>query len=206
MNLYDQARWQAAQLWRQTTESAAYWWEQLFAVPNAEPTENVNWLEPIARWLALILMGLVLGIGLLLLGRWLWRKWLKSRLRGQPGSTPRLTAPRPVKEWLLQAQHCQANGDYAGACRAYYMALILRLRAAEWLSRTEALTNGEYWRQLEAAWAMGQHPSRVRHPIQRLFQTHTQLFYGGQAISRETMEQCREAYFQVEPDLTRPTP
>ncbi len=203
MNFYDQARWFTDQQWRQATETAGYWWEQLFSFPDTEPTEDINWLEPLAQWLAVIVLGLVLGIGLFTLGRWAWRKWLKRRSLLNPGEVATTSLPRPIREWLELAQAAQAQGDYAAACRAYYMALLLRLRGAAWLSPTESQTNGEYWKQLDAAWAMGQHPPHLRSPIQVLFQTHTRSYYGGQPTTASTMAQCRDAYFQVEPDITQ---
>jgi len=203
LHLADQARWQVDRQWRFFTETLAYWWEQFLTVPPTDESTDLNWLEPVARLLALVLVGLVLGVGLLRLGRWLWLQWFRKASRPILAESNSMLTNRPVQEWLRQAQIAQTQGDYAGACRAYYMALIVRLRAINWLNPAETLTNGEYWRQLEAGWALGQHPPSLRHPLLQLFQTHTRLYYGGQAISLETLEQCRDAYFQAEPELIK---
>lgn len=206
LNLPDQARWELDQQWRQATETLAYWWNEFLTAPPTDVENDLNWLEPLAKMLAVLLVSLVLGFGLLRLGLWLWRKWQKQRAALTQADSVSILTSQPVQVWLRQAQEAQAQGDYAAACRAYYMALILRLRAVNWLHRGEAFTNGEYWRELEAAWAMGQHPSRLRTPMRHIFQTHTRLYYGGQPISSEMMNQCRDAYFQVEPDLIKPPP
>ncbi|MDS3859836.1 DUF4129 domain-containing protein [Thermosynechococcaceae cyanobacterium BACA0444] len=206
LNLPDQARWELDQQWRQTTETLAYWWEQFLSAPQSDFQTDLNWLEPLAKLLAVLLVGLVLGVVLVRLGQWLWRKWPKQQATSPTGDLLSVMSSQSVQAWLRQAQASQAQEDYGTACRAYYMALILRLRAGNWLNRGEFFTNGEYWRDLEVAWALGQHPPRLRQPIQQLFQTHSRLYYGGQDISPETMAQCREAYFQVEPDLIKPSP
>lgn len=204
LNLPDQARWELDQQWRQTTETLAYWWTQFLSAPQSDSQTDLNWLEPLAKLLAVLLVGLVLGVGVFRLGQWLWRKWQKQQATLTNGDLVATPASQSVQAWLRQAQAAQAQGDYGGACRAYYMALIFRLRAVNWLNRGEAFTNGEYWQELEVAWALGHHPPRLRQPIQQLFQTHSRLYYGAQDISQETMAQCREAYFQVEPDLIKP--
>lgn len=206
LNLPDQARWGLDQQWRQATETLAYWWTQFLAAPQSDSQTDLNWLEPLAKLLAVLLVGLVLGVGVFRLGQWLWRKWQKQRAALTTLDSVSVATSQPVHAWLRQAQEAQAKGDYGAACRAYYMALILRLRAVKWLNQGETFTNGDYWRELEAAWAMGQHPPRLRQPIQHLFHTHSRLYYGGQTISSQTMQQCRDAYFQVEPDLIKPPP
>lgn len=206
MNLYDQIRWNLDRLWQQSNEGITYLLDRLFESPEASENQDWTFLDQLVVWVARWLFLVVIGVSLYFLGRWLWRWWQRQQGRiTNPTQINPLERPRPVREWLELAQKLQTEEDYAGACRALYMALLVRLEEAGWLRTTPAATNVEYLRDLEVQWALGQRSPQVRQGIYQLFQTHTLSYYGRSPISLETLQDCQAAYFQVEPNLS-PTP
>lgn len=203
MNFYDQIRWNLDRLWQQGNEGVSYLLDRLLETPEATEDQDWTFLDAIVVWVARWLFLVVMGVGLYILGRLLWRWWQGRQRRAiAVMAVNPLERPRPVREWLELAQKLQAEEDYGGACRALYMALLVRLDEAGWLRSKPAATNIEYLKDLEVQWALGQRSPQVREEIYQLFQTHTLSYYGRSPISLETLQACQAAYFRVEPNLT----
>jgi len=205
VTFFEELRWQSDRLWRQLSEAVEYLLLELFrseARPLWQESATFEaWVQWLFRWLLLVL----LGVGLYVLGRWLWR-WWQRRSRPLPqmplgGMTER---PRPVHEWLELAQALHLAGDYTGACRALYMALLYRLQEADWLRVQHHWTDREYLQELDRLFQLGERSPGVRRSIQHLFQVHSRSYYGGQPLDPETLASCQAAYFDIEPQLQAP--
>ncbi len=99
--------------------------------------------------------------------------------------------PMTVADWLARAQALQAQGNYAQACRALYMAMVQRLDDTQRLPNEPSRTDGEYLRAVQVFPAI--------RPYQTLIRTHEQLLFGdASAISNETWRQCQQAYREIE--------
>jgi hypothetical protein len=207
MSPLEKMSWETGRGWREFTEGAQYWLRRLLEMPALKQIDQPDWLEPIVIWIAqgfAILLGLALLYGL---ARFAW-PWLKRWFWGEfaPADNIRQTAiarPRPVQEWLEQARLLQAQEDYAGACRALYMALLIRMEEGGWLRQDPARTDREYLQRLEALWALEQRPIFLKDAWHQIFQTHEQLYYGGRPIPQETFQRCQSAYQDLEPELIR---
>ncbi len=203
MTFFEALRWQSDRLWRQLSEAAEYLFLELFRTASSPLWEESATFEAWVQWLFRWLLLLLLGVTLYLLGRWLWRWWQRrSRpLPQMPIASPQ-DRPRHVHEWLELAQAQQLAGDYAGACRALYMALLYRLQEAGWLRVNPHWTNREYLQELERLFQLGERSSTLRRSIQHLFYVHSRSYYGGQPLDLETLATCQAAYFEIEPQLT----
>ncbi|WP_298617916.1 DUF4129 domain-containing protein [uncultured Thermosynechococcus sp.] len=197
MTFFEDLRWQGDRQWRQWSEALEYTLLQLFR--RQEPFgESSPWLRGFFQGVLLV----SLGFALYFLGRRVWRWWQ----RRSPSPSTRLIStlgerPKAVGEWLELAQNLQLAGDYRGACRALYMALLYRLQEAGWLRLQPHCTNGDYLRELERLFQLGERSPSVRRSIQHLFQVHSRSYYGAEAVDAETLATCQAAYFEVEPFL-----
>ncbi|WP_448527041.1 DUF4129 domain-containing protein [Parathermosynechococcus lividus] len=206
MAFFENLRWQSDRLWRQLSEALEYFFLELFRTEASPLWQESATFEAWVQWLFRWLLLLVLGLSLYLLGRWLWRWWQRrSRpLQTMPITTPR-ERPKLVHEWLELAQARQLAGDYSGACRALYMALLYRLQEAGWLRVQSHWTNREYLQELERLFQLGERSPTVRRSIQHLFHVHSRSYYGGEALDAQTLATCQAAYFDVEPQLQSPS-
>lgn len=202
MTFFDDLRWQGDRQWRQLSEALEYTFRQ-FLQQQTEPFwEDSAPLEAWLRWFfqGVLLVGL--GFALYFLGRSLWRWWQRRSRAASPIAISTFAErPRPVGEWLELAQNLQLAGDYRGACRALYMALLYRLQEAGWLRLQTHWTNGDYLRELEQLFQLGERSPAVRRSIQHLFQVHSRSYYGAEAVDDQTLATCQAAYFEVEPFL-----
>lgn len=202
MTFFEDLRWQSDRQWRQLSEAVEYRFLQLFRRQTEPLWQDSPPLETWLRWLFQGVLLLSLGLGLYFLGRGLWRWWRRrSRAVSAMPTSVAEERPKPVREWLELAQSLQLSGDYGGACRALYMALLHRLQEAGWLRVQPHWTNGEYLRELERLFQLGERSPAVRRGIQHLFQIHSRSHYGGEAVDAQTLATCQAAYFEVEPFL-----
>ncbi|WNC85799.1 DUF4129 domain-containing protein [Thermosynechococcus sp. QKsg1] len=202
MSLFDDLRWQGDRQWRQLGEALEYSFRQLFRQQTEPFWQDSPSLEAWLRWFfqGVLLVGL--GLALYFLGRSLWRWWQRrSRSSSATLVSTLEERPRPVREWLELAQDLQLAGDYGGACRALYMALLYRLQEAGWLRLQPHCTNGDYLRELERLFQLGERSPAVRRSIQHLFQVHSRSYYGAEAVDAQTLATCQAAYFEVAPFL-----
>lgn len=208
MNFFEQVNWQTGRAWRQVSEQSLYWLQKwLSNAPRQQPTENPDWLEPLIIWLARGLAALLAVALIYLLVRFVWPWWQRRRLPRRTLEDAKYTAiarQRSASEWLLQSRQLQTEGDFTGACRCLYFALLVRLEESSWLPQDPARTNREYLRGLEVFWLREQRPLNLRSAAQQIFATHDQLYYGGQTVSSETWQRCDQAYSDLESELLKP--
>ncbi|MFN4067168.1 MAG: DUF4129 domain-containing protein [Thermosynechococcus sp.] len=207
MTFFDHLRWQGDRQWRQWSEAVEYTFLQLFHQQTAPFWQDSPPLEAWLRWFFQGVLLLGLGFVLYFLGRSLWQWWQRRSRAFSPTAISTLEErPRPVREWLELAQNLQLAGDYRGACRALYMALLYRLQEAGWLRLQPHCTNGDYLRELERLFQLGERSPAVRRSIQHLFQVHSRSYYGAEAVDAQTLATCHAAYFEVEPFLRESQP
>ncbi|BAC09079.1 DUF4129 domain-containing protein [Thermosynechococcus vestitus] len=202
MTFFDNLRWQSDRQWQQVRETLEYTFLQLFRQQTEPFWQDSPSLEAWLRWFlqGVLLMGL--GGGLYFLGRSLWRWWQRRSRSSSPTALSTLgERPRPVREWLELAQNLEWAGDYRGACRALYMALLYRLQAAGWLRLQTHWTNDDYLRELQRLFQLGERSPTVGRSIQHLFQVHSRTYYGAEPVDAQTLASCQAAYFEVEPFL-----
>jgi hypothetical protein len=95
-----------------------------------------------------------------------------------------------VADWLREVQQLQSEGKYGDACRALYMALLLRLSDAELIASQASRTDREYLKLLQKI--------PQSQPCQLLIATHEQLWFGNTTVSSETFDRCQQAYEDVD--------
>lgn len=95
-----------------------------------------------------------------------------------------------VADWLRQAQQLRSDGKYGDACRALYMALLLRLSDAELIASQASRTDREYLKLLQKI--------PQSQPCQLLIATHEQLWFSDAPVSSETFDRCQQAYEDVD--------
>jgi hypothetical protein len=177
---------------RQGFQRLGEWWDyqtsQLdFQGPNIP---DWGWLEPLGRGLFwLLVAALALGTA------WLLYQGVKTLL-DKPGGTVVTTTSGPSEEVLRQAaqywrdaQDLAHQGDYAGACRALYMAGLIRLNDTQTVPYRPSRTDGEY-----LFWIDQQTAPR---PYQLLIRTHERLTFGGINATEETYQRCKRAYQEI---------
>jgi hypothetical protein len=210
LNLAERVNWQAQNLLRRTGEWSELQLNRLLEfISRADlPASGTsfNWLEPSLILLARVVAGLVIFILLY----WFFKAIISivSIVRGQRWqrrSTPAQQTPiatQTLEDWLAQATAAQAQQDYATACRALYMALLLYLEKMEWLARNPALTDQEYLRRLNALWVLYPQAAELPQAWTQLIQTHEVLCYGARPASAELFQGCQQSYQRLVSDLT----
>lgn len=198
----DQLYWQVQKGARQASEAVQYQlWRLLSSSSLGDADEAPTWLEPLVLWTARILLVVIVLAVLYGIIRWIGSQFRqRSQQQTQIVQQTLQTPPLQVHEWLDRAQQAQQQGDYAAACRALYMALLMRLEALGW-SQGETDTDREYLRGLEACWALSQEPLDPRNDLRQIFQTHEAILYGAQSISQEQFHRCQQAYVDLERHL-----
>jgi hypothetical protein len=104
-----------------------------------------------------LVAGLLIAITMLL--TWVCARVLRRRLAGRPrelSATPRTprqvatsVSPPTPEALLTQARNLASNGDYRGAIRATFLAMIFRMDAAGSIQWKPSRTNGDYLQMLE---------------------------------------------------------
>lgn len=209
---WDRWNWGWQQGGRQLGETLEYTLEQsldflrrLAGLNSGPEFEQVpSWLEPFVLWMARGLAIALIGLLLYWLSRFLqpwFGRWRTRSHRNPLGQTRDLPPAQNLQQWLAQAREAQLREDYATACRALYMALLLRLELSGWLSLDPTRTNREYLQGLDSLWILDQRPLHLRDGFHRIFQTHDRLYYGNHPISVETWQHCQAAYQNLEAHL-----
>ena len=204
VNALDQLNWEIQNGFRRMGEWFEWQWDQLFRQNDWQIQSPPSWLDQFVLWLV---RGL--GVGLLLilvawtfqrLSHWLHQRRATSSVSERLESNP-LAPQWSVEDWLSQARQARGQEDYAQACRALYMALILRLEQSGYLLRSPASTNGEHLQTLASRWALEAQPPSLTQTWQLIFYTHEQSFYGAQPITAEIYANCERAYQTLSPQL-----
>lgn len=168
------------------------WWEYQTAKLDIQGPNlpDWGWLDSFGRGLFwLFVAALALGIA------WLLYRGLKTWLNQRDGTA---VQPQPVPsaatllkaaQYWREAQGLAQKGDYAGACRALYMAGLTRLNDTQTIPYHPSRTDGEY-----LTWIDRQTAPR---PYQLLIRTHERLTFGGAAATEATYQRCQRAYQEI---------
>lgn len=200
----DRSRWQFQNLRRQIAEGAELQARRFFEwLQRSEPSDAPDWLGPLFLWLLrgaavmFICIFLYWGVKAIL-------HLLKQRQKRSVSTAVRQTPieTQTVQDWLAQASAAQSQQDYAAACRALYMALLIHLEKMEWLAQNPALTDQEYLRRLDALWVLYPQTAELPQAWSQLFNTHELICYGAQAPSLEAFQRCQQAYQRLMTELT----
>ncbi len=193
----DSISWQIQLIQQQTGE-----WVELTFSPTINKTLNSIGLPPDAFWDNLLnIFWVIFTIVCVLLGlkfyRWIlpyFERLLGIQLTKKiPQSQENLERNLTVIQWLNQGKKLQNQGDYAGACRALYMAMLQRLYDAEILPDDKSKTDQEYITLIRQN-------SRFRFS-EFLFITHEQICFTNVNITSEIFEQCQNIYQQIDQQI-----
>ena len=201
---WDQTIWRGQNFLRRSAEYIEWQLKQL-PMPEALEIENApSWLDPLLTWvvrgIAFLLVSLLLRWAIRKLWPWM-RRWRRSAPDTSTVKQRTLEPTLSAAEWLARAERAQNQQEYAKACRALYMALLMRLETTGRLSRDPARTDQEYLQRLDALWALDQQSIEVPKAWRQIFQIHERSYYGNQAIAVETYHDCQRAYQTLEPAL-----
>jgi hypothetical protein len=215
---FDQVIWRAENSIRQTGEWVEWQWQRLGDWVWGNDSTELSaplWWGDLLLWLArglavLMLLWVVYRLFQTLKG---WRRWFFQRTQmSNTHSRPLSTEVTTVQDWLTQAAQAQTQGDYPAACRALYMALLLRLEETGWLygdgrrpvggHRTH--TDQEYLQRLESQWILKAKPTALQATWRRIFQVHEVSYYGAAPVAAETFQDCQQAYQTLDAELNRP--
>lgn len=191
----DGPRWR----WRLWQRQAGQWWEALdwpeYEFPEIEGPQ-IDWsrwafLLDWARavfWLALAVLAAVALWQIIeaLLPYWQGRFERWQQQRQVPDME--ILAVFSVDDWLVRSRDRQAAGDFAGACRCLYFAMLQLLHERGVLTHKRSRTDGEYLQAIRQKFSQPQ-------PYQTLLLVHQQLTFGdGAEIGDETLVRCRDAW------------
>ncbi|WP_204137393.1 DUF4129 domain-containing protein [Halomicronema sp. CCY15110] len=157
--------------------------------PDAPPNfEFPVWLGQFLFWLLVI--GVIGWLAWLIVQ--LWDNYLGQRpeRRAQP-QVDFIVPPEhhTVAAWLRRAQQLERDGNWRGACRAWYMAALQLLHDREWIPHQPSRTDGEYLQTIQTL-------PRAR-PLQMLIRTHERSLFGGEALAADNVQRCRQAYEEM---------
>lgn len=188
--------WQLRQLQQRIGE----WWEWQTnrAVDRIPDISWPDWLESELLWTVL---KIALWLGIALTFCWLAVQgmrlvipylYLLQKRRTVFGDNPPKSLARElaISEWLKQSEKYQKEGNYAGACRCIYMAMLQGLNDREIIRNDLSRTDGEY---LQIIQKMQQSP-----PYETLFNIHQQICFSNLEASLTWLEQCQQAYREIE--------
>jgi hypothetical protein len=207
MNWFDQGNWQISRFWRLGNERVEYFFLELLRNlrwgNNGQAGDEPSWLATLILGIAIVL-AVIAGVALLyFMWRLVWliaQNWQRG-VRLSQGRQIELARPGTVTSWLEQAQQLYTNADYAGACRALYMAFLIRLDEGQWLRQDPARTDREYLRRLDALWVLAKKPLQLRDAFYQILNTHEQIEFAGRPVSAENFQTCQQAYQQLETEL-----
>jgi hypothetical protein len=177
---------------RQGFQRLGEWWEYQTSKLDFEgpDTPDWGWLEPLGRGLFWVLVA-ALALG----AAWLLYQGIKALLGRQTGTLVTTTAGpseemlRQAAQYWREAQDLAKEGDYAEACRALYMAGLIRLNDTETVPYLPSRTDGEYLFYIDQQTAP--------RPYQLLIRTHERLKFGGAVATEEMYQRCRRAYGEI---------
>ncbi|WP_287127897.1 DUF4129 domain-containing protein [Candidatus Cyanaurora vandensis] len=138
-----------------------------------------------------IVLWVGLGLGVLwvvLSGVQLWQVFGPHKV-----SPATALAPSPItpwQQWTAQAEQLTQSGDYRGACRAWYLSLVLWLDSEQQVKYQPTRTNQEYLQDL-------QDQPRLREPLSQLVRIHERLWYGNQPGQAKDAQSCAQAVAQA---------
>lgn len=151
-----------------------------------------QWLEVLFWILVVVVVGLFAWQLYGLFTRY-WPTEFRDTLMGRSRSETTTGPPPTIATWLKSAQSFQQQGNYPEACRALYMAMIVRLNETQLIPDDRSRTDGEY-DALVTQLPQSEH-------YQTLLQTHEELQFGNVILSAERFQRCQRAYTAIEQGL-----
>lgn len=149
------------------------------------------WLKPFLQGLFwMVALTLTLGLAWLIYGR--IQAYLDQR---HPRSSPVSSQIPPqdnlqrAEQWWQQAQNLATQGEYGAACRAIYMAALLRLNETHQVPYLASRTNREYLQCLGQA-----HQPRA---YKLLLRTHERITFGNVTATATLYQRCEQAYREI---------
>jgi len=207
---FDQTLWQVENSVRQTGEWVEWQWQRLGNWVWGSESAGINaptWWGDVLLWLArglaiLMVLWLLRTLFQQLQG---WRRWFTKKIDlSETTQHPLSLDIMSVQDWLQQAAQAQVQGNYAAGCRAFYMALLLRLEETEWIYGDRTHTDQEYLQRLESQWALQARPTPLQATWRQIFQAHEVSYYGALSIDAETFQACQQAYQTLDQELEQP--
>ncbi|MEO0946582.1 MAG: DUF4129 domain-containing protein [Cyanobacteria bacterium J06641_5] len=191
--------------WRLVQRRGGEWLETI-NLPNLPEVEGpqIDWgqfaflleLARVVFWLALAVL---IAIALWQILQSLLPYWRDraDRWQQQRAADAEIVTASTVEDWLAQARNCRTDGDFAGACRCLYFAMLQMLHEQDILSHKRSRTDGEYLRAM-------QEKSAYPQPYQTLLLVHQQLTFGDRAaIGDETCIRCWDAWQTLDANRLR---
>jgi hypothetical protein len=177
---------------RQALQRIEEWWDYQLSRTNIQGPEipDWGWLEPLGRgifWVLVTALASWTGWMLYRAVKSLLEKRQGTMVTGSPGPSPEVL--RQAAQWWREAQDLAKQGDYAGACRALYMAGLIRLNDTQTVPYLASRTDGEYLFCIDQQTAP--------RPYQLLIRTHERLAFGGATATEEMYQRCRRAYQEI---------
>lgn len=205
LNPIERSQWQFKNIRRQIAEGGELQLKRFFdwlRRADSPAQDAPDWLGPLLLWL---LRGAA-AVFICILLYWGVKAILNLLKQRQKTSVPTAVQQtsletQTVQDWLAQAAAAQSQQDYAAACRALYMALLIHLEKMEWLAQNPALTDQEYLRRLDALWVLYPQATEIPQAWSQLFNTHELICYGAQDPSLEGFQRCQQAYQRLTTDL-----
>jgi Domain of unknown function (DUF4129) len=185
-------RWQ----WEQLQQQVGEWIEVKLRSDDRDLQLDIfpPWLGTfLIRLTWLLLAGLIVWFGYKVVYPF-WQQWLQAQRRSQSALDTVPVRVYTVSELLAESQQCQRNGDYTGACRYLYLAMLQRLNDTNSIPHQFSRTDREYIQLLRTV-------PRV-NVGEILVSIHEQLHFGNRQISSEDFDRCQQAYQQIEEELT----
>jgi hypothetical protein len=182
----DNWSWQSGQLQQRFGE----WLEAKLKFGNNNQALP-NWLiSTISYFLWSLLIAGLLWIAYQIIKSY-WPKLLRQRIITT--TAPVTVKTYTVAELLAQAQRWQQEGNYSEACRCLYLAMLQRFNDTKVIPHLMSRTDREYANLL--------HNSPLTNSGKILLQTHEQMQFADRPVSAESLEQCQQAYQQIDRQL-----
>jgi Domain of unknown function (DUF4129) len=182
----DNWSWQSGQLQQRFSE----WLEAKLKFGNNNQSLAPWLISSISYFLWFLLIAGILWVAYRIIQSY-WPQLARQRF---------ITTPAPVTvktytlaELLAQAQRWQQEGNYSEACRCLYLAMLQRFNDAKVIPHLMSRTDREYANLLRN--------SPLTNSGTVLLQTHEQMQFADRPVSAESLEQCQQAYQQIDRQL-----
>lgn len=161
--------------------------------PDLPEFPDLPWLGPLLKFLMYVILATAIGLLIWLLTKLrVASQMRKARARSGGGILEDGEELLSEDEYLKNADELIAQGRFREACRALYLATLVRLDAARVARLEPAQTNWEHLRRVE---------SNRSKPEGLDFRTPTKLFdhawYGYSARSAADVEPFRQSYLDI---------
>jgi hypothetical protein len=186
--------WQIQQAVRNFQEWQELQSREIFKNPNL-PSISWDWIDFSLLWqitkifLVLLIVGLIIGAA--------WQMWQllspafnRFGKQSTGGKQSKQEKELSTTDWLRRSQQFQRQGDYYQAFQCLYLAMLQQLSDRGIAPYQSSRTDGEYLQIVRRQ-------SRFQ-AYQFLLLTHQRLCFGNQQASLNLLEECQQAYKEIE--------